>query len=158
MRPYGTARETPVVGFHIRSELTAASKPSSEKTSPVGSSDMWTATSGHEIGALHSPSCAGAAMPEPLAATNDATAAASVARSSAVRRVVRSMAGEVLSLDRGGDVAASAMPLHGACESLGEVDGGPESEQPLGLARVGDAVTHVLVLAGQALVGDEVRP
>ena len=33
----------------------AAPKPSSEKTSPVGVSDMWTATIGHANGALQSP-------------------------------------------------------------------------------------------------------
>ena len=54
-RPYGTDVKMPVCGFHSRSEFRAAPKPSSEKTSPVDVSDMWTATIGHANGALQSP-------------------------------------------------------------------------------------------------------
>src|SRR5687767_3635821 len=62
-----------------------------------------------------------------------------------------------LALDRRTEVAARAVPLNGAGEPVSEVDAGPESEQSLGLRRVGDAVPNVLVIAGHALVRDEVR-
>ena len=47
--------KVPEAGSHSRSEFGPASKPSSMKTSPVGSRDMWTATRGHATGALQSP-------------------------------------------------------------------------------------------------------
>ena len=48
------------------------------------------------------------------------------------------------------------MPLDGLAEPFGEAHPGLEVEQPFGLRVVGNPVTHVLVLAGQRLVRDEV--
>ena len=48
--------KSPVCGSQSRSEFGPASNPSSVTTCPVGSSDMCTATSGHETGVLQLPS------------------------------------------------------------------------------------------------------
>src|SRR4051794_39917882 len=56
---YGTGVKFPVAGFQIRCEFGPAAKPSQARTFPVGSSDMWTATSGQATGVDHCPTCAG---------------------------------------------------------------------------------------------------
>ena len=57
--PVGNAVKVPRPGSQSRSEFGAASQPSHVRTCPVGSSDMWTATSGHATGALHWPTWSG---------------------------------------------------------------------------------------------------
>jgi hypothetical protein len=57
-RAYGTGTNVPVAGSQIFSEFGASSHASNASTFPVGSSDMWTATSGHATGALHAPTWA----------------------------------------------------------------------------------------------------
>ena len=73
----GNGVKVPVGGSKSRSEFSAAPKPSSAKTWPVGSRDMCTATIGQVDGALQSPMVAfEVAASEPLSGTSATTSAA----------------------------------------------------------------------------------
>src|SRR6266540_7321820 len=76
-RPYGTDVNVPVAGFQSRCVFGESSQASIASTWPVGSSDMWTATSGQETGALHCPTWSGVAVTaavDPPSWTSAATA------------------------------------------------------------------------------------
>ena len=60
-RVYGTAMNVAGRGPRVSPTSGAASQPSQASTCPVGSSDMLTATKGHGVGALHSPTWSGVA-------------------------------------------------------------------------------------------------